>query len=86
MQFYIGLGFDPAHSRTLTADADGLFVWGTHACKKLLESKDNCTSLDSSKFNMVAYMLEMFDDAMIPPENNVSESFGMETYGHHNFA
>jgi len=37
----------------------------------------------SSKLNMVSYMTEKLDDLMIPDQNNVSGSFGFETYGLH---
>lgn len=79
---YIGLAFDPMNSDTLTSNGDaGLFIWSDVGCQKLRASSDKCNTLVSSKLNMVSYMTEKLDDLMIPDDNNVSGSFGFETYG-----
>ena len=79
LDFYCLLGYDRAsvNTKVLVQDANGLFDWeGT----KRFTQRWQGTEVESKRFVLVDYLIEVVYDVAMAPEDNVSESAGFEIY------
>ena len=85
LTFYIGTAFRKEIAQqtdnVLVKDVSegGLFRW-TPAAKQLAGKIPHGSSITEKQLHMVALLLENFDDLMIEPRYNVSESAGWDPF------